>query len=242
MSRGEQTPLLEADTSNLPEDPPSYESATGQDESQLVPVSQPSGPANQPKVNCRVCTHEINIADKVHQHVVKCSECGEATPIRAAPPGKKYVRCPCNCLLICKAESNRIACPRPNCKRVITLGQSPVGTAVRAPPGTCRICCAHCDEVFMFNTLANSLARCPHCRKVSSVGRDFARSRAIFHALLGGAVLLGAIGLSVATHGIAKQKPGIYAAWGVGYILAILILLRFAYYAAMKVSKIEGPL
>lgn len=65
-----------------------------------------------------------------------------------------------------------------------------------------------------FNTLNNSLARCPHCRKVSSVGREFARTRAICHGLIGILVLAAAVGLTLATRSIVAQKPGIYAAWG----------------------------
>lgn len=92
--------------------------------------------------------------------------CLHDQPIRNPPPGKKYVRCPCNCLLICKSSSQRIACPRPNCKRIINLSPSPVTPPLPSMPGMCKVTCVHCRDTFLFNTLRNALARCPHCRKV----------------------------------------------------------------------------
>ena len=135
-------------------------------------------------------------------------------PIRNAPPGKKYVRCPCNCLLICKSSSQRVACPRPNCKRIINLAPSPVTPPVPTMPGMCRVTCGFCHDTFLvsfsskspktlddfilpqFNTLTNALARCPHCRKVSSVGVDFARNRSNVYMAFGFIFL--AVGIAVA--------------------------------------------
>ena len=93
---------------------------------------------------------------------MKCTSCGEATPIRNAPPGRKYVRCPCNCLLICKNTSVRIACPRPNCRRVISLAPSgPPQAPMPTVPGMCRVVCAHCHDNFLVSFKNHVRNSCP---------------------------------------------------------------------------------
>ncbi|KAH7731215.1 transmembrane protein 55A [Aphelenchoides avenae] len=194
-----------------------------------------------PTVTCRVCEAEISLDGRTGQHVVRCSQCNEATPIRAAPPGKKYVRCPCNCLLVCKAASNRIACPRANCRRVITLGASaPVGTAIRAPAGTCRVQCAYCTEVFMFNTLVNSVANCPHCKKTSSVGARYARSRTLLYFAAALIALICSIGFTIGT--VHSGGIVVYIVWVLSYAGTIFLFYRFVYFATLKISQVLGPI
>ncbi|XP_071565607.1 type 1 phosphatidylinositol 4,5-bisphosphate 4-phosphatase [Temnothorax nylanderi] len=215
-------------------------STIGPDE--LPPPYQSAIQGGMPMVTCRVCQAMIDISGKRDQHVVKCCQCNEATPIRNAPPGKKYVRCPCNCLLICKSSSQRIACPRPNCKRIINLAPSPITPPVLSMPGMCRVGCAHCHDTFLFNTLNNALARCPHCRKISSVGPDFARGRGIVFIIVGIIALVIAIAVTVGTYKYVKTNGGIYVAYIGAFLLALLCLGRSIYYCTMKISLIEGPM
>ena len=74
-----------------------------------------------PTISCRICRSVIGLEGKLGNHVVKCPTCNEATPIRQAPEGKRYVRCPCGCLLVCKQTASRISCPRDHCRRVLNL-------------------------------------------------------------------------------------------------------------------------
>ncbi|VDL77446.1 unnamed protein product [Nippostrongylus brasiliensis] len=169
-------------------------------------------------VACRVCEEPIQLYGRDNQHVVKCSACHEATPIRPAPAGKKYVRCPCNCLLICKAASTRIACPRGNCRR-----------------------CVHCSEVFLFNTLSNCLAHCPHCKKKSTVG-GFARRRALIYLVSAVTTLLFSVLLTVMTTATASQHPVMYGTWALAYLVVIYLSYNFIKFWMVKLSTVLGPI
>ncbi|KAK2181318.1 hypothetical protein NP493_403g01009 [Ridgeia piscesae] len=205
---------------------------------ELPPPYSPTSPGSIPTINCKVCQSLINIEGKTNQHVIKCSVCNEATPIKAAPPGKKYVRCPCNCLLICKSSSQRISCPRPNCKRIISLGSNVPAINVH-PPGMSRVECAHCRNTFFFNLQTRALAICPHCQKTSSVGRHFARSQAIKFLSWGLFLILLSIGAMV---GVFIGTGGLWILISIGPVVAgVILLIKAAKYSCVAISEVQGP-
>lgn len=86
------------------------------------------------------------------------------------------------------------------------------------------------------------MARCPHCRKVSSVGSVFARSRGFLFLILGIVLFVIGIGVTIGTYKYAKDHGGIYVAYIGAFLAALFLFARTVYYCTLKVSTIDGPM
>uniref|UniRef100_A0A0X3NQV5 Phosphatidylinositol-4,5-bisphosphate 4-phosphatase n=1 Tax=Schistocephalus solidus TaxID=70667 RepID=A0A0X3NQV5_SCHSO len=252
-----------------------------------VPLSRPvvehaesRGSGFEATVNCQVCNAVVPLGNKEKQLVVKCPVCNEATPIKGPPPGKQYVRCPCNCLLICKASTTRVGCPRPQCQRVITLPGASSDTLgpsnlenVPINGGTftqrnvaIRLHCGNCQRPFSIPSPQNSYphtrtcadrliyclsggsapnsnfliaARCPQCRKVTSVGPAYARVRWVSYLLLTLIFLIISIAVTIGTVYAALTNGALYFLWSVLYLLVVIFAVRAIIFFRMSVSALE---
>ncbi|XP_050395230.1 type I phosphatidylinositol 4,5-bisphosphate 4-phosphatase-A [Patella vulgata] len=205
----------------------------------LPPPYTPTAQGVTSMINCKVCQALINIEGRQHQSVVKCGICKETTPIKAAPPGKRFARCQCNCLLLCKAGAVRIACPRSNCGRIVNLNLCGVAPSVTVrPPSSVRATCVYCAQNFIFDVAKKSLARCPHCRKLTAVGKNYARIKAHVYLIIALVFIAAGIGVTVGTYEAASKAGGIYIVWIGAFITAVSLLIRAIYFYTIRTSTI----
>lgn len=192
-----------------------------------------------PTVSCRVCKCSIDISGKGDQFVVQCENCHEATPIKLAPIGKKYVRCPCNCLLICKSTSQKISCPRPNCKRIISMAPTSAFPNNNDNPGLGQVSCPHCQGVFMINTtVIVKIMRCSYCRRRVTLSHQFIKCRRNFFVFLSFLFLIaGIISLVYTVNAVDATVISLSACFLVAFLGCIALSV---FYFSIKPLHIEA--
>uniref|UniRef100_A0A915I1P3 Phosphatidylinositol-4,5-bisphosphate 4-phosphatase n=1 Tax=Romanomermis culicivorax TaxID=13658 RepID=A0A915I1P3_ROMCU len=202
----ERQPLLSPAETESTQIPSSEQVAESTD----VPIAEKNGTTGGLTVNCRVCNEQINIEGKTAQHVVKCSNCNEATVIYctySSSSGRQKIR-PMSVQLPINLQG--------------FFEQNCLSAAKLVP-------------MLKFNTMNNSLAHCPHCKISSSVGPSYAKKRFCLYFCLAVIVLAGGIGLAIGTNETASTTyPGLYALWAIFVLLSLLLFLRSFYFFRMK--------
>eukprot|EP00731_Ephydatia_muelleri_P026184 Em0018g284a len=221
------------------EAPPAYEELPTQVQNGPPPPSGGGNPppymaAAPPSVQCRVCQSMIVINRNTPSRIVRCNNCREATPIGAAPPGSKYVRCLCNCLLTCSVTATRVVCPRPNCKRVIGVG------TIRACPATTAgrltVSCGVCNRSILWPRGAG-MALCPHCGKKSYINSSWLWTRILICLILALILLAGSVAIIAVTVTLSFSG-GVYAVPAGSLITGGLFFLRGIFYCTTPQSHV----
>lgn len=220
------------------EEPPAYEELSTQVQNGPPPPSDSENPppymaAAPPSVQCRVCQSMIVINRNTPSRIVRCNNCREATPIGAAPPGSKYVRCLCNCLLTCSVTATRVVCPRPNCKRIIG-----VGTISARPPAATRltVSCGVCHRSILWPRGAG-MALCPHCGKKSYIHSSWLWRRILMCLILALFFLIISVVLIAVTVTL-EFSGGVYVAPGASLVAGTTLFIRGIFFCAMPQSHV----
>lgn len=130
-------------------------------------------------------------------------------------------------------------------KRIITItatadGRSQSFASPQSSPGTCRVVCAHCDQEFLFNILHNSLAKCPHCGKISAVGNVYRHRQMKIYSVVAFILILITVLVIFGTCFLVAESGGIVALY-IGLIaISVLALVRVIYFFRIKVSIVQS--
>ena len=243
----EERPLLaspEDSIAAVDADDPTRSQRTFSDLHSYASRSQPFSDVSV--INCRVCDVILHTEDKLHLHVIQCHSCGEATPIRPPPPLKKYVRCECNCLLICRISARRIICPRVNCKRVITLPSIAINHSsissdnIEKQKSTFLIFCGACGFSFHATTRDKTLFKCPHCNRKSFSDLAYRKQRICCITLVLIALLFVSVVLCVlAVLHYFRVSVVADTVLGVFVLFTFICAISLYYYCSLKISRIS---
>ncbi|KAL6065785.1 hypothetical protein STEG23_019490 [Scotinomys teguina] len=134
-----------------------------------------------------------------------------------------------------------------NNRRIINLGpimltceEQPAQPALPIQPEGTRVVCGHCGNTFLWMELRfNTLAKCPHCKKISSVGSALPRRRCCAYVTVGMICIFVGVGLTVGTQDFSRRFHATYVSWAVAYLLGLICLIRACYWGAIRVSYPE---
>lgn len=132
-------------------------------------------------------------------------------------------------------------------RRIINLGpvmliseEQPVQPALPIQAEGTRVICGHCGNTFLWMELRfNTLAKCPHCKKISSVGSALPRRRCCAYVTIGMICIFIGVGLTVGTQDFARRFHATYVSWAIAYLLGLICLIRACYWGAIRVSYPE---
>uniref|UniRef100_A0A669P396 Phosphatidylinositol-4,5-bisphosphate 4-phosphatase n=1 Tax=Phasianus colchicus TaxID=9054 RepID=A0A669P396_PHACC len=114
---------------------------------------------------------------------------------------------------------------------------SPRPAPAMSPPPRRPICRTAAPE--WMELRFNTLAKCPHCKKISSVGSALPRRRCCAYITIGMICIFIGVGLTVGTQDFARRFHATYVSWAIAYLLGLICLIRACYWGAIKVSYPE---